>query len=92
MPRNNIRTAKYTLFNFLPKNLFNQFSKMANVYFLCITFMQCINSISISDGKPAMAVPLTVIVLVSMMKDAYEDYKRHVADSSENLKPCHVFD
>ena len=36
--------------------------------------MQCINSISISDGKPAMAVPLTVIVLVSMIKDAYEDY------------------
>jgi hypothetical protein len=39
--------------------------------------MQCIQSISISDGKPAMALPLTIIVLVSMMKDAYEDYKRH---------------
>jgi len=65
---------------------------MANVYFLCITFMQCINSISISDGKPAMAVPLTVIVLVSMLKDAYEDWKRHKADDSENLKPCTVYD
>ena len=65
---------------------------MANVYFLCITFMQCIPSISISDGKPAMAVPLTIIVLVSMMKDAYEDWKRHVADSSENLKNCSVYD
>ena len=54
--------------------------------------MQCIKSISISDGKPAMAVPLTVIVVVSMMKDAYEDYKRHVADSSENLKECEVYD
>ena len=54
--------------------------------------MQCIKSISISDGKPAMAVPLTIIVLVSMMKDAYEDYKRHVADGSENLKKCTVYD
>jgi hypothetical protein len=54
--------------------------------------MQCIKSISISDGKPAMAVPLTVIVVISMMKDAYEDYKRHVADSSENLKECTVYD
>lgn len=39
-----------------------------------------------------MAVPLTIIVLVSMMKDAYEDWKRHVADSSENLKNCSVYD
>ena len=31
-----------------------------------------------------MAVPLTVIVLVSMMKDAYEDWKRHKADDSES--------
>lgn len=33
---NAIRTTKYTLLTFLPKNLFEQFSKMANVYFLFI--------------------------------------------------------
>lgn len=33
---NSIKTSKYTFFNFLPKNLFDQFSKMANVYFLFI--------------------------------------------------------
>ena len=59
---------------------------MANVYFLVIAFMQCIKSISISNGQPAMALPLGTIVLISMLKDAYEDYKRHQADKSENLK------
>ena len=50
---------------------------MANVYFLIITFMQCYKPISISAGKPAMALPLGFIVFLSMLKDAYEDYKRH---------------
>ena len=57
---------------------------MANVYFLTICFLQSIPSISISFGKPTMAVPLTVIVFISMIKDAYEDYKRHKADKIEN--------
>ena len=33
---NNVRTTKYTKMNFVPKNLMEQFSRMANVYFLII--------------------------------------------------------
>lgn len=47
---NNIKTSKYTMYTFLPKNLYEQFSKAANVYFLIITFMQMIPIISISNG------------------------------------------
>lgn len=39
-----------------------------------------------------MAFPLGLIVFISMLKDAYEDYKRHKADKSENLKTCKVYD
>jgi len=49
--------------------------------------MQTIPSISISDGKPAMALPLFFVVLVSMIKDAFEDYKRHNSDDKENNTP-----
>ena len=28
--------------------------------------------------------PLTLVVLISMIKDAYEDYKRYVSDDMEN--------
>ena len=38
-----------------------------------------------------MALPLTVIVLISMCKDAYEDYKRHKADTQENQKLVKVY-
>jgi magnesium-transporting ATPase (P-type) len=48
--------------------------------------MQTIKSISISDGKSVMAIPLVVVIGVSMIKDAYEDYKRHQSDKEENEK------
>ena len=74
---NVVRTSKYSVLTFLPLNLLNQFKKMANVYFLVMSFLQTFESISISDGKSVMAFPLAAVVIVSMIKDAYEDYKRH---------------
>lgn len=47
---NSIRTSKYTWLTFIPKNLFEQFSKMANVYFLFIMVLQIIPPISITGG------------------------------------------
>lgn len=89
---NRVKTSKYTVLNFLPKNLAEQFSKMANVYFLLISFMQMIPVISISEGKPAMLVPLTFVIVVSMIKDIFEDNKRHKQDKSENYKKVLVYD
>ena len=65
------------MLTFLPLNLMMQFKKASNIYFLIITFMQTIERISISGGKAAMALPLTLVIFVSMIKDAFEDYKRH---------------
>ena len=36
--------------------------------------MQMVQVISISNGNPAMLPPLLIVVSVSMIKDAYEDY------------------
>jgi hypothetical protein len=35
-----------------------------------------VEEISISGGKPAMAVPLVFIVTVSILKDLFEDWKK----------------
>lgn len=36
-------------------------------------------------------MPLALVVMASMVKDAYEDYKRHKSDRSENEKQCLVY-
>jgi phospholipid-transporting ATPase len=40
---NRISTSKYRWYNCIPKILVEQFSKMANIYFLLIAFMQVSN-------------------------------------------------
>lgn len=83
---NEIHTSKYNCLTFLPKNLVEQFSKLANVYFLIIGFLQMIKEISTSSGIPVTLVPLSFILLVSALKDLYEDLKRHQSDHEENSR------
>lgn len=90
--RNNlISTTKYTIITFLPLNLIYQFSKIANIYFLFLTILQIIPEVSISRGIPTILAPLSFIVLLSMVKDAFEDYKRYKSDREENEKQTFVF-
>lgn len=89
---NGISTGKYNALTFIPKNLLEQFSKIANVYFLIIGIMQSIKAISVTDGTPDMFAPLFLIILISALKDLFEDIKRHRSDKEENSKICHVVD
>ena len=69
---------------FLPFNLIIQFSKLANVYFLVITFLQMIKIISITNGQPTTLTGLVPVIMVSMIKDLVEDMKRRTEDNIEN--------
>jgi|Transcript_41484 phospholipid-transporting ATPase len=88
---NIVTTSKYNFITFLPINLFQQLSKAANIYFCLITVLQTIKVVSISGGEPTMLPPLVLVVLVSMCKDAYEDYCRHCEDAYENKSICTRF-
>lgn len=88
---NEIRTSKYTWLTFLPLNLLSQYQKAANVYFTFIAWLQTIKLISITDGQPLMLVPLTFVLAISMVKDAWEDHKRKKADAAENRQPASVY-
>ena len=64
---------------------------MANVYFLFLAFLQVIPEVTTSDGIPTYLPPLLFIVLLTMVKDAYEDYKRYKSDQEENNKETLVY-
>ena len=87
---NHVSTGKFNLITFFPKSLLIQFSKMANLYFLVMVFLEMYKPISNSGGKPAVALPLSFVVGLSMLKDAFEDIKRHISDRTENLKKVKV--
>ena len=88
---NVVITSKYNMFTFIPVNLFQQMSKAANIYFMVITILQTIKVISISNGEPTMLPPLILVIATSMIKDAYEDYCRHIEDAAENNARCKIF-
>lgn len=87
---NKIVTSKYNFLTFLPLNLLLQFSKMANLYFLILTVMECYPPISDAGGIPVLLMPLSFVVGISMIKDIYEDYMRHKSDNEENNRKAIV--
>lgn len=84
-PNNKIRTSKYTPWNFIPWNLTEQLSKVPNLFFILMSFLQTIKSISITGGYPTMIPVLSVVIFLSMLKDFFEDYKRWKSDKKENM-------
>ncbi|KAJ5542690.1 hypothetical protein N7461_008693 [Penicillium sp. DV-2018c] len=87
-PRNKIRTAKYTPLTFVPYNIWLQFHNIANIYFL---FVIILNFFPIfGANNPGLnAVPLIVIIVVTAIKDAIEDWGRTVSDNQVNNSPVY---
>ncbi|GAA5813849.1 hypothetical protein MFLAVUS_007336 [Mucor flavus] len=82
-PSNRVRTAKYTPLSFVPKNLFEQFRNVANLYFLFLVILQCIPLFGVTE--PAVsALPLIFILILTAIKDGFEDFKRNQSDDKVN--------
>jgi len=87
---NYISTAKYTVWNFIPKQLFEQFKKKANFYFLFIAVLSFIEIIS-PRSPLTSTTPLVVILSVSAIKEGYEDWLRHKEDKVVNSSLVWVY-
>ena len=80
---NRVCTAKYTMLTFLPKNLGEQFRRVANIYFAILVILQAIPVLS--NFSPALAsLPLLIILGATAAKDGIEDWRRHRADDTVN--------
>ncbi|CAL1588546.1 unnamed protein product [Knipowitschia caucasica] len=89
-PDNRITSSKYTFWNFVPKNMFEQFRRVANFYFLIIFLVQLI--IDTPTSPVTSGLPLFFVITVTAIKQGYEDWLRHKADNSINQCPVHVVD
>lgn len=86
---NHISTAKYNVATFLPKFLFEQFSKFANVFFLFTAALQQIPNLS-PTNKYTTIGPLIVVLCVSAGKELIEDYRRKTSDKTLNSSKARV--
>jgi phospholipid-translocating ATPase len=86
---NSVRTSRYTVYDFFPKQLIFQFSRVGNFYFLCVGVPQMVPGLS-TTGSYTTIVPLMVFVLLTIAKEGYDDYKRHRLDTVENANAAMV--
>uniref|UniRef100_A0A8C1RJB3 Phospholipid-transporting ATPase n=1 Tax=Cyprinus carpio TaxID=7962 RepID=A0A8C1RJB3_CYPCA len=89
--RNKVRTTKYTFLSFIPKNLFEQLHRFANVYFI---FLGALNFVPIVNAfQPEISIiPIVFVMSITAVKDLWEDQRRRKSDQQVNNLLCDVFD
>ncbi|KAL8466222.1 hypothetical protein ACS0TY_035365 [Phlomoides rotata] len=85
---NYISTTKYNFLTFIPKATFEQFRRVANLYFLLAA------ALSLTPVTPfaplSMIAPLAFVVGLSMAKEALEDWRRFMQDMKVNSRKASV--
>ncbi|XP_044255059.1 phospholipid-transporting ATPase VD isoform X2 [Tribolium madens] len=89
-PNNKIRTTKYTLLSFLPRNLLEQFHRVANLYFIFIVLLNWFPAIN-AFGKEIAMIPVMFVLGVTAVKDLFEDRRRNASDKRINNSTCRIY-
>lgn len=87
---NKIHTTKYTLLSFVPKNLLEQFHRVANLYFIFIVLLNWFPAIN-AFGKEIAMIPVLFVLGVTAIKDLFEDRRRRASDQRINNTTCRVY-
>ncbi|KAK9469767.1 hypothetical protein V1512DRAFT_256974 [Lipomyces arxii] len=86
---NHISTTKYNIATFVPKFLFEQFSRYSNLFFLFTCIIQQVPNVS-PTNRYTTIITLGIVLSVSAVKEAVEDFKRRNADKDLNNAPVLV--
>ena len=82
-PPNAVSNAKYTIWSFLPRTLYNEFSFFFNLYFLLVALSQIIKPLRIGYIS-TYTVPLAFVLAVTLGKEALDDIARRRRDTEAN--------
>lgn len=88
---NAVHTTKYTILTFIPKNLWEQFHRWANLFFVFVIALNFVPAVEAITPEIA-PIPVVFVLLVTAVKDAFEDYRRYKSDREVNGKLCRVYD
>ncbi|GAA5905553.1 hypothetical protein JCM8208_005769 [Rhodotorula glutinis] len=82
-PPNIVKNQKYNVATFLPLVLYEQFKFFYNLYFLLVALSQFVPALRIGF-LATYIVPLVFVLLVTIGKEAFDDYTRYLRDRSAN--------
>lgn len=81
---NRVNSSRYTWLTLIPKNLFEQFQRTANIWFLIVSIFQLVPL----DLNPASSwstvLPLCILLSITLLKDAHNTYNHLKKDSISN--------
>jgi len=82
---NRVRNQQYTVFNFLPKILFEEFRMFYNLFFLGVALSQLIPPLRVNYLFTYLG-PLIFVLSVSISKKLYDDWQRYCRDREVNMQ------
>lgn len=92
---NAIRTTRYNLLNCIPLYLWDVFNpkyKLANIFFLIVSILQCIPSISLTNGLPSSLPSLLTIIGAEAVHMGILEHKRRKSDRETNSRKVICWD
>ena len=87
---NGIKTSKYTVWNFVPLFLLYFYSNYFNLYFLIVTIILSIKSISTMSWTIGV-IPYLVVIAMSIFREGFEDYKKYSNDKKFNNSKSQIY-
>ncbi|KAM5302197.1 phospholipid-transporting ATPase VB isoform 2-T3 [Glossophaga mutica] len=87
---NQIKTSKYTVLSFVPKNIFEQLHRFANIYFVGIAVLNFVPVVNAFQPEVNL-IPICIILGVTAIKDAWEDLRRYQSDKVINNRECLIY-
>ena len=87
---NSIKTSKYTFWSFIPMNLIEQAHRWANMYFVGIAALNFVPAVNAFQPQVAL-IPICIILSLTAIKDAWEDFRRYQSDRQLNNRPCLIY-
>ncbi|EFP84901.2 phospholipid-translocating ATPase [Puccinia graminis f. sp. tritici CRL 75-36-700-3] len=90
-PPNIVRNQKYNLISFIPLVLYEQFKFFFNLYFLAVAMSQFVPALRIGLLMTYVA-PLGFVLMITIGKEAHDDYLRRQRDSIANSSRYQILD
>ncbi len=82
---NKLNNQKYNFFTFFPYILYNQFKFFFNLYFALLALSQMVEILRVGFLITYIS-PLIFVLMITFLKEFYDDFKRYRRDSELNSK------